>query len=79
LMGGMIRSASLRAFMPANWIARNVPLSMFSLTVFSAATAERLPATKPTRQPVMQNALLSEKNSTATSSAPGTWRMLGAR
>ena len=32
---------------------------------------------QPARQPVMLKALDSEKNSTATSSAPATWRMLG--
>ena len=44
----------------------------------NALTAEALPTTHPTRHPVMLNALDSEKNSIAVSSAPSTCRMLGA-
>ena len=37
------------------------------------------PTAKPIRQPVIEKLLESEKNSIATSSAPGISKMLGAR
>ena len=42
-----------------------------------AATTSALPSRKPTRQPAMENDLVSVYSSTATSLAPGTWRIDG--
>ena len=44
----------------------------------SAWIISRLPHAKPTRQPAIEWLFESEKNSIATSFAPGTSRMLGA-
>jgi hypothetical protein len=44
-----------------------------------AASAGALPSAKPTRQPAIENDFVSEYVSTATSAAPGTWRIEGGR
>jgi hypothetical protein len=62
----------------ARWTALKIPESMFVLTWASAPTATGLPTAHPTRQPVMLCVLEIEPISRATSSAPGTCRMLGA-
>src|SRR5882757_9680665 len=56
-------------------MARNWPLSVLSFTLAYAETSRGFPQTKPSRQPVMLNALLIECSSTATSFAHGTDRI----
>ena len=63
-----------RAGNSGKWVMRPV---VNAVLVESAATIEGPPTAKPTRQPVMLKVFERLWNSTATSLAPGTWRMLG--
>ncbi len=62
---------------PAHWMALNWPESTLPFTAARAEIISALPATQPSRQPVMLNVLDSECSSTATSLAPAAWKMLG--
>ena len=55
-----------------------MPESTFVFTTPSMRMASALPTANPMRQPVMLYVFDSDPNSTATSFAPGTSRMLGA-
>ena len=54
-------------------------MSTYDLTRVSAVTSSGRPTAKPIRQPVIEKLFDSEKNSSATSRAPGISKMLGAR
>ena len=54
-------------------------MSTYDLTLVSAPISSGRPTAKPIRHPVIEKLFESEKNSMATSRAPGISKMLGAR
>ena len=69
-------SGPVSAAMAACWMGRNMPKSIWVRSFLQAATTSGRPTRKLMRAPVTLKLLLSEKNSTATSRAPGMLKML---
>ncbi len=78
-IGATSVSARSSAAAPAFWIASHGPVSMYDFTRVSAPISSLDPTANPMRQPVIEKLFDSEKNSTATSRAPGVSKILGAR
>ena len=65
--------------MAASCTGWKTPESTLDFTCARVATSSGQPTAMAIRQPVMLKVFDSEWNSMATSFAPSTWRMLGAR